>query len=111
MTRSQEIESSARCRAHAERLRKFAETVTTPDLRKTLLDAAADFDKLARQATSGTSHFRQLVHRLGPRRPRLPVRMTRAPRDAIHLFDWMTRSEVRIHPVQAIADSSRTWVS
>jgi hypothetical protein len=52
MTRSQEIESSARCRAHAERLRKFAETVTTPGLRKTLLDAAADFDKLARQSES-----------------------------------------------------------
>jgi hypothetical protein len=50
MTWSDDVESSARCRAHAARLRKFAEAVTTPGLRKTLLDAAADFDRLARQS-------------------------------------------------------------
>jgi len=45
-----DIKSSIAYRADATRLRKFAATVTTPALRKTLLDAAADYEKLARRA-------------------------------------------------------------
>jgi hypothetical protein len=50
MTWPDKIESSVACRAHAEHLRKLAKTVTTLGLRKTLMDAAADYDKLARQS-------------------------------------------------------------
>lgn len=53
MTWSDKIESSVGCRAHAERLRKLAKAVTTAGLRKTLMDAAADYDKLARQIERG----------------------------------------------------------
>lgn len=49
MTRTEDIGSSVACRAQAERLRKLAKAVTTPNLRKTLMDAAADYDRLARQ--------------------------------------------------------------
>ena len=50
----EQIESSEARRAHAERLRKLAKTVTTPGLRKTLMEAAADYDRLARQSESLT---------------------------------------------------------
>lgn len=49
MTWSDKIESSVACRAHAERLRKLAQAVTTAGLRKALVEAAADYDRLARQ--------------------------------------------------------------
>jgi hypothetical protein len=50
MTWAENIDSSGACRAHAEHLRRLAECVTTPGLRKALMDAAADYDKLARSS-------------------------------------------------------------
>ena len=51
-----DIKSTEAYRADARRLRKLAEVVTTPALRKTLLDAAVDYERLANRAEKLADH-------------------------------------------------------
>jgi hypothetical protein len=46
-------QSAADYREEARRLRAVAESITTPALRQTLLDAAATYDKLADRQRQG----------------------------------------------------------